>query len=199
MARKKQTAEVEQTEVSQILQQGGYLRAYETLVKQAEREAIKVPKTTVAQRKEILREAIESFDIDRLTELQGKMTTVIDTITSNDLDLTGGHILSAAEAFSLMIELLDQRDVKELLETRREMAKMAIFLSMTEELRLRGVEDPENQNHVIRVPQAGKRFCREGCGPKEGELNEEKLRELLGKKRWDAVCDTELVPEEVIP
>lgn len=197
MSRKKK--EIEETEVSQILRQGGYVRAYEALARQAEREAIKVPKTTVAQRKEILKEAIESVDVEHLTELQGKMTQVIDTITSNEVDLSGGHILTVDEAFALMTELLDQRDVQELLAARKEMVRLAVFLSMDEELRLKGVEDPSNENYSIRVPQAGKRFAREACGPKEATINEEKLKELLGEELWEAACDVEVIPRQIIP
>lgn len=195
----RRSAEIEQTEVSRLLSQGGYVSAYRALVEQAERDVVRVPKTTVAQRKEMLRQVIEEIDLERLQELQDKMVTAIDTIIANELDLSGDHILTREEAHSLLEEMLDQRDIKELLTVRYAMAKEAVFQSLTTELAEKGVEDPENHNGEIVVPELGHRFVREACGRKDPRLDEEKLRNLLGEELWKQACEAEVVRRQVIP
>lgn len=191
--------EIAEAEVSSLLRRGGYVKAYTALVRQRQREAVKVPKTTVAQRKQRLREAIDSFDVAKLAELQAKSSALIDAITSNIEVLQGKGILDSEEAFALMEQLLGERDITELLEVSREMIKRRVFDSLTEEFATKGVEDPENQNGSIPVPELGKRFARENCGLKDAVLDEEKLKKLLGDRRWRKVCDVEVVPAQVIP
>ncbi len=96
-------------------------------------------------------------------------------------------------------ELLAQRNLKELLEVRKEMIREAVFNSLNLQLGAEGVEDPENTNGSIPVPELGKRLSREACGPKDPKLNEEKLEIDLGEERWLQVCEVEEIPEQVIP
>ncbi len=191
--------EIERSEVGRLLKAGGYLHAYEELVKQAEREVSKAEKSTVAQRKTLSRLAIEKHDSERLADLEEKAAALIATINSNLIDLKKPRLLTKRKAKALTEELLAQRDLKELLEVRKEMIREAVFNSLNLQLGAEGVEDPENTNGSIPVPELGKRLSREACGPKDPKLNEEKLEIDLGEERWLQVCEVEEIPEQVIP
>lgn len=191
--------EIERSEVGKLLRAGGYLRAYDALVRQTEREVAKAEKSTVAQRKLLSRLAIEKHDSERLSDLEEKAAALIETINANLIDLKKPRLLTKRKAEALMQELLDQRDLKEFLEVRKEMIREAVFNSLNIELEAEGVEDPENTNGSIPVPKLGKRFVREACGPKDPNLNEEKLKTLLGEELWDQACEVEEIPEQVIP
>ena len=191
--------EIERSEVGRLLRAGGYLRAYDELVKQAEREVAKAQKSTVAQRKLLSRQAIEKHDSERLADLEEKASALIATINSNIIDLKKPRLLTKRKAKALLEELLAQRDLKEFLEVRKEMIREAVFNSLNIQLAAEGVEDPENTNGSIPVPELGQRLVREACGPKDPKLNEEKLELDLGEELWDQVCEIEVIPEQVIP
>jgi len=191
--------EIENSEVGKLLRAGGYLRAYDALVKQTEREVAKTNHYTVAQRKLLSRQAIEKHDGERLADLEDKASGLIATINSNLIDLKKPRLLTKRKAKALMQELLDQRDLKEFLEVRKEMIREAVFNHLNIELDAKGVEDPENTNGSIPVPELGQKFVREACGPKKPTLNEEMLKASLGEELWEQACEVEEIPEQVIP
>lgn len=164
---------------------GKDVEVFEALLAQVPTQA--VPKSTVAARKAANRQAIESFDLDRLLELQAKMTAIIDTLTANELG-SDEVVLSEPKATALMAELLDENDVAELLSVRKEMIREAVFAHLDE------VEGP-NTNGSIPVPELGKRFSREGAGTGAPQVDEQRLAALLGN-RWDDVCETVIIPPQ---
>lgn len=143
-------------------------------------------KNTADTRREAHRQAIESTDIDHLLALQDKMTTLIDTITANDL---GDTNLSPEHLSTLMAEFLDQRDIKELLDARYQMIRSAIFAHLDT---LGGPGTPGE----VPVPTAGKKFVRQG-GRQKFALDEEALIAALGPQRATRVLPTRVVPEHV--
>lgn len=147
-------------------------------------------RSTVATRKAAQRQAIESFDLDRLLELQDKMSNLIDVITANELN-DGKKVLDDERATALMAELLDEREVVEALDARRDMIKDKVFGHLDETV-------GPNQNGSIEVPDLGKRFSRESCGYGTPQVDEQRLQGLLGQ-RWIEACDEEVVPEQIIP
>jgi hypothetical protein len=192
--------EIVSPEVSELLKAAGgsYIEAYRLLVKRREEAVVKAERSTVASRVLEKRHAIEELDADRLLELQQKLSAIVDTITKNELSLTSDGLLTEAEKHSLMLEFLEERDIKELIEARKDMLRELVFSHLTAEFEAQGVENPEHQNGEILVPELGHRFVRERCGRNDAVLNEEKLEALLGDQ-WESVCDIETIPAQYIP
>ena len=147
-------------------------------------------RSTVATRKAEQRRAIEEFDLDRLIALQDKMSKIIDTLTANELG-SDEVVLSGEKAAALMGEFLDEREIAEVLDVRKEMIREAVFAHLD------ATEGP-NQNGAIPVPEAGKKFCREGSGTGTPNVDEQRLQALLGD-RWIDACVETIVPEVHIP
>lgn len=155
--------------------------------------------STVASRKLQLRQALESYDVDRLLALQQTMTSFVDLVTTSRLMQEDAEpVLDAVQAKDLMARYLDQREINELMATVKDLIRSTVFSHLDATLRAEGVDDPANTNGTLEVPELGKRFCREGAGYKDPSLDEQRLRELLGD-RWADVCDNIDVPEQVIP
>lgn len=155
-------------------------------------------KLTAAQRKDTHRAMLEKFDIDKLLEMQEKMARAIDRMTANQIDLEEPGVLTPEKAEELMIELLDQTDIKELLEVRRELIRAAVFAHITEEARRENKPEPEFVPGVIPVPSLGKKFARDGGGRAAPVLDETLFREAMGAA-WEEVYDVEVIPEQIIP
>lgn len=155
-------------------------------------------KLTAAQRKDSHRNMLDKFDIDKLLAMQEKMSQAIDRMTANQIDPEDPGVLTPEKAEELMIELLDQTDIKELLEVRRELIRSAVFAHITEEAQRSGVADPEFATGIVPVPGLGKKFVREGGGRAAPVLDETLFREALGAD-WEKVYDVQVIPEQVIP
>jgi len=140
-------------------------------------------RSTVATRKEAIRRAIEDWDLDRLLELQAKMQQIIDVITKNEVSAEGGK-LTPEQAADLMAEYLDERDVAELLETRREMIKEVVFAHLD-----------ETGERELPVPEHGKKFCRDGGGSAPPSIDEQRLQAKLGD-RWLEACEEVVIPPQ---
>ncbi|QDH91779.1 hypothetical protein SEA_PHRAPPUCCINO_104 [Mycobacterium phage Phrappuccino] len=148
-------------------------------------------KSTAAKRRAAQRKAIEEFDLDRLLDLQEKMSRVIDTLTKNELRLDEGGTLTPEQAESLMAEHLDEREIAELLEVRKEMIREAVYEHLDQTV-------GPNTSGALEVPTLGKKFCREGAGLGTPKVDEQRLQGVLGE-RWDEVCVEEVIPAQVIP
>lgn len=151
------------------------------------------------QRKQAHQVAIESVDDGHLLNLMDKMTKAIDQILANKIDLAHLSTLSPEELHSLMVEFLDQRDIKELIEVRYNMIRAAVFGHITAINKAKGTKDPEFAPDNVPVEDLGKKFVRQG-GKAKAILDYDKLRELLGPERWEQVCKAEIkpaVPEHV--
>lgn len=155
-------------------------------------------KLTAAQRKDSHRNMLELFDIDKLLAMQDKMSQAIDRMTANQIDQENPGVLSPEKAEELMIELLDQTDIKELLEVRRDLIRAAVFAHITEEARREGKTDPEFATGSVPVPGLGKKFVREGGGRAAPVLDETLFRESMGAA-WETVYDVQVIPEQIIP
>lgn len=160
-------------------------------------EELSVSRTTTSTRKAAARKVIEEFDLERLIELQDKMSKTIDVLMANELNVTGG-VLSPDAAQSVMAELLDERDIVELLDVRKSMIRSAVFNHITAVLTVEGDLDPEHNNGELVVSALGKKFTREGGSQSAATLDDVKLRAALGE-RAGTVYDVEIVPAQVIP
>jgi hypothetical protein len=154
-------------------------------------------KLTSAQRKDKHRDMLEQFDLDKLLEMQKKMALAIDRMTANQITNEPGF-LSPTKAEELMIEMLDQIDIKELLEVRREDIRTAVFAHITEEAARTGDPEPDYATGSIPVPSLGKKFVREGGNRAKPTLDETMFRQALGDN-WERAYDVEIIPEQVIP
>lgn len=161
-------------------------------------QVVEVARSTVAQRKDRLRIALEKLDLDRLLALQQSMAEYIDEVTGNEVVMTEPRTLTKAESATLMRRILVQRDVSEFLEVTKDLTWELVRASIMESAAQEGHPDPEHANGRIEVPEEGHAFCIEGNGQRDPELNEERLEEILGD-RWAEVCDVERVEEQVIP
>jgi len=158
-----------------------------------------VKRVTSAQRKDRHREMLEQFDLDKLIAMQDKMTKAIDRMTANSFaDDDAEATLTPTKAEALMIEMLDQIDIKELVEVRREQIRTAVFAHLTEEAERRGEADPEFVPGAIPVPSLGKKFVREGGNRAAPKIDETMFRAALGDD-WEAAYNVEVIPEQVIP
>lgn len=155
--------------------------------------------STVASRKLQLRQALESYDVERLLALQNTMTSFIDLITQSTLiQEDADPVLDGKRSAELMSRYLDQREIDELMATVKDLIRSAVFSHLDTVLAAGGAADPANTNGTLEVPELGKKFCREGAGYRDPSLDEDRLRELLGD-RWAAVCDDVDIPEQIIP
>ena len=154
-------------------------------------------KLTSAQRKDGHRSMLEQFDLDKLLEMQKKMSVAIDRMTANQLTDEPGF-LSPTKAEELMVEMLDQIDIKELLEVLREDIRTAVFSHITEEAARNNDPEPEYATGSIPVPSLGKKFVREGGNRAAPTIDETMFREALGDN-WERVYDVQVIPEQVIP
>lgn len=175
-------------DLSTMLETGDEVGVLERLI--AQTPEVAPSKSTAAKRKAELQKAIASFDLDRLIALQEKMTTIIDTLTKNEIRLEGGA-LDESQAYSLMAEHLDEREISELLDVRRDMIREAVFEHFD------NTSGPDT-NGTLEVPGLEKKFCREGAGHGTPAVDEQRLQSLLGV-RWVEVCDEEIIPEQIIP
>jgi hypothetical protein len=162
-------------------------------------EAPPAPRSlTAAQRKDSHRAMLGSFDLDKLLDMQEKMASAIDRMTANVIDPDNPGKLTPAKAEELMAELLDQTEIKDLLEVRRELIRAAVFSHLTEEARDEGKDDPEYQPGYVPVPGMGRKFTREGGARSAPKVDEDLLREGMGD-RWEEAYRVEVVPAQIIP
>lgn len=160
-------------------------------------ESTPAPKTgsNLEYRKNEWKEAVESFDIDRLLAIQDEMDSFVDKMKviskrdSSEIDLTPN------ETQELMVEYLSSKNISEFLDARKAMVRELVFQVVEERLRKEGEEDPENTSGEIAVPQLGKRFCKEGAGYSDPTLDMGKLKELLGDK-LSQVTVVKIIPEK---
>lgn len=156
----------------------------------------KAPVTSGVQRRAAHQTALENFDIDHLLSMQDKMRAAIDQMTANLFAFDSPTTeLSDTQLASLMRELLDQKDIKDLIDVRYQMIRTLVFAHITEKLDANGVENPEFAPGEAVVPELGKKFARETS--KKISLDEKKLHSLLGEEKWNEVCDITVVPEHV--
>ena len=92
-----------------------------------------------------------------------------------------------------MVELLDQKDVKRLLEVRYAMIRAAMFAHITETQQGLEHREPRAAPGEAPVPTLGKQFTREG-GTLKATLDHDKLRKALGARRWKKVTNAVTVP-----
>lgn len=161
--------------------------------------AAEVERTTVASRKLQMRQALESYDVERLLEIQKTMTAFVDLVTESSLiDGDAETVLSGERAKDLMERYLEQREIDEFMGTVKELIRETVFSHLDAVLAAEGKPDPANTNGSLEVPELGRKFCREGAGYKDPSLDEARLEQLLGD-RWDDVCEEIDVPEQIIP
>lgn len=190
--------EVVLSAVGQLLRASGgnSTVAMEALLKHIKGEAVVAEKSTVASRKAKYRQMLEDFDVEGLIAAGEKMAGLVDKITLNDLTSETGA-LSAGQAQSAMEEHLDSREVTEILDVRKEVRKAAVFAHIDTVLSAEGIEDPQNHNGVLEVPEAGMKFTREGAGYTDPTIDEGRLRVALGEGIWNEVCIEEEIPARI--
>ena len=158
-----------------------------------------VDRTTVATRKLQMRQVLEGYDVEKLLTLQNTMSAFVDLITDSSLIKEDADIvLDGKRAQELMERFLEQREINEFMATVKDLIRETVFTHLDAVLAAGGAKDPVNTNGSIEVPELGKKFCREGAGYGDPDLDEGRLRELLGD-RWDDVCDDIDIPTQIIP
>lgn len=194
--------EIAETSLAKALRDADSAKtALHKLAEESHKKVVASSRSTVAARKAKLLQALETYDVERLLELQKTMSDFVDLVTQNPLtEIASGadKILDSSRAEVLMRRFLDQREIDELVSVVKDLIRTTVFSHFDALGKAAGLEDPENHNGVLEVPEVGKKFCREGTGYKDPEIDSIKLQELLGE-RWSTVCTAELVPEQVIP
>lgn len=172
------------TIINQDLEQAATLQA----LIDAEAEDLPTAGQTGTARSKAIAAAISSSDIDELMALQVRMSGIIQQIVANKIDLDELGLLDGEQREDFLRELLDQKDVKRLLDVRYDMLRSAFFAHITEANKAKGVHNPEHTPGEIEVPALGKRVVREG-GKVKASLDLPKLQAALGKK-WAKVTET---------
>jgi hypothetical protein len=91
------------------------------------------------------------------------------------------------DAVEMMESYLAGKLVSEAQTAIQEMVKTLVFRAMDLSAAEQGEEFPEQTNMVLDVPELNKRFCREGVGRKEPELDQEKLIATIGEDLWNQI------------
>lgn len=156
-------------------------------------EAVPVPSPTGVARKAQIAAALATTNLDELIALQEKLEGVIDRILANTIDTDDEGPLTDDELYGLMLEALEQADVKRLLEIRYQMMRTRVFAHITAVHAANGVDDPEHTPGEAVVPLLGKRFVRQGGKPK-ATLDHQKLIDALGPERAEQVLRTVEIP-----
>lgn len=171
--------------------------AMAALLTHAKDAVVIAEKTTVASRKAEYRQMLDDYDVDELADAESVMAGMVARITENDLTTETG-VLSAEQAQAAMDEHLDARKITELLDVRKDVRKAAIFGHIDAVLTAQdGVEDPQNHNGTLEVPECGMKFAREGAGYNDPSLDEGRLRMMLGEDTWHEVCTEEEIPARI--
>lgn len=178
---------------------GDYVATYEGIIAEEKAKAVaRAPRSTVESRKLAWKDAVAKLDRGLIAKINKTLSGYIRLVKAN-AEVTSAEtprILDEAEAQSLMQEYLDLKTIEEFVKSRYEQIRRAAFGSMTESLAADGEEFPEHINAIIEIEELGQKFCREGTGRKDPELDEDLLKELLGDKRWKAVSVEEVIPAQ---
>lgn len=137
----------------------------------------------------------ETIPIEYLTELVKRTRRFIQTKFAR-ISLQEDRKLTAEEATQLMDEFLDSRLLEEALLGRREDTKRMVFAHLTLDNIDKNIEDPDNHNGSIEVPDFNKKFVREGTGRTPPRLNHRKLEQLLDATDWRRVTDLKTIPAQ---
>lgn len=172
--------------------------SYAEIVKQVKAEAVPNEtkrKANLAARKKALQLAVKNSDRKVLAQLRKAMRTYVSNMAEIVMDTP--RELTVEEARDLMAEDQKLREIDDFLKARRDTHKELVFTAIDEQLRARGIDDPENQNGEIVVPELGKKFKREGAGFKDATLDLKALEALLGEDA-KKVFKERIVPATVV-
>lgn len=179
---------------------GDLVQAYETIVAEADRtERALASRNSREMRKEAWKKAMAKFDRHELAKANRVFTGFLKLVRRN-VPITSVEeptVLAATEAADLMEEFLDLMKAEEVLKARRELIKQRVNGSMTAQFAEDGEDFPDQINASIDVPEFSHRFAREGCGRKEPELDEGKLKSLIGDTLWNRVTTEVVIPAVV--
>lgn len=189
-----------ETDLVRLLEshEGNYADAYKQLVADEQARALaNASRSTVESRKSAWKVAVAKLDRQRLSKASTLLGKYVANVRRNaEITASDPHVLDTGEAYDLMAELLDVKSIKEFVDARYEEIRRTVFASMTEDFAKQGEEYPEHVSGSIEVPELGKRFAREGTGRKDPQLDEDKLRKLLGDELWNQVTIEEVIPEQ---
>lgn len=104
-----------------------------------------------------------------------------------------GEGLTDDELVLVTKQIIDGKIVAELKDASYDAAKAAVFATMNKVAEEAGEDFPEHTNVEIEVPELGKRLVREGAGRREADLDEDKLRDLVGEDVWEAITSEHVV------
>lgn len=196
----REVALAERIAMSELLRRSGgsYIKAFENLAREVQ-NASKIPRTSVEQRKKSWLEALAKMDEDKLLDMQEKMSDYVDLLSKHEISFEELPTeLNDVQRVQLMRSALMSKDIKEFIETYYEWVRKVVFEVVAEEKSREGVDDPEHAKGEIKVPELGKRFCKQGGGRKDPILDQEKLKELLGEQ-WEDACEAEILPPITLP
>lgn len=186
--------EIVPTSLMELLTSGRYADVVKALGK-AEDEAKgqeKRTRTTIAQRKAALAEAVKSYDVEKLAHVQQIMQDYVDEVAR--IAPEEPRTLTPAEAHVLMNEAVLNREIVEFVEMRYEAIRELAYMSIDADLTAKG-KDATITSGRLAVPTLGKVFCKEGAGLNAPAVDHAKLKELLGEDA-DLVFKEEVIPEQ---
>lgn len=192
------TQEVAIATLSELLRtaDGDTVVAMQALLEHTQRKVVVAEKSTVESRKAAYRKMWADYDVEKMIQLDERAKGLIDRIASNDLTKIDG-VMTGDQAVATMEEHLESRELTEALDARKELRKAAVFTHIDAVLAAQGIEDPQNHNGEVEVPECGMKFAREAAGYTPATLDEGKLRVVLGEEVWKEISDAEIIPATV--
>lgn len=192
-----------ETDLNALLEaaSGDYVVAYHELVAAEDRKALvrQANGTNAETRKAAWRKALAVKDTKVLQKIRGAFRRyMLEADAVAEIATAEAHALDEVEAKAIMEQVLDGKSAKEFIEATYEQAKRLVFASLDIQFAETGEEFPEQTNGWIDVPELGKRFCREGAGRKDPELDEDKLRALVGEEVWEQITVEEVIPAQTV-
>lgn len=136
--------------------------------------------------------ALDKLPIEKLVELQEKMSDFVD-LKFAKVVATDPRLLTREEQYRVVDEWITMEEIKDAFDARHNRIRLMVLEHITKVWEQAGDKDPANKNGEIVVEELGYKFCKEGTGYKEPSLDLKKLRELL-KSDWDKVTDRVMIP-----
>ena len=149
----------------------------------------------------------DKIDLDKLQSASDTLTKYMERFYVDRVSMDEPRELEQSEVDRLAQEFLEGLQLMEdLSKARRDEIRTMVFTSiatstrsMNEKLGVVTDTPPEQEKGRLVSEEYGVAFCKEGGDRTAPDLDWEKLQGLLSEEEFKLVCDTTLVPEQVIP
>ena len=152
-------------------------------------------RTTVADRKTLMLEALRNKDPQKVAELTVIMAGFMQKVLK---PLGDSVILDQANADHLIeVTMEAHQTLAELMDVVWEESKRIVFDHLDAVYAKDGEKIPAALNGAVESPKLGLKLCREGAGIEDPQVDHDLLQEILGD-RWQEVYDERTIPAQTV-